>query len=206
VTEQRLSPWRIRPRFCLGLVIVLVGLAAIGAIFFYVAWRNQEDRVNAASCTNHFCLICNRFVRAADAHPDFVLPATPDTRMALSVVIPLSGDNDIPGWWVSGSASACPESFQRDRSIGYVYIGDGLRLGDVVEKNILIIFCPAENHRRTVEHCHAWNRAEWIYVHSNAEMIEEIRKAISRGESGEVPYSPRAMTVLREELAKRLKR
>ena len=36
-------------------------------------------------------------------------------------------------------------------------------------------------------------------------MIKELKKALKRGEAGEVAYSPRAMAVLREEIKKREK-
>jgi len=73
-----------------------------------------------------------------------------------------------------------------------------------VEKNILILFCPAESHRTSSEHSHAWiNRDGGICVKSNAKMIEELEHAIAEGQSGNVRYSERAMGVLRGELARR---
>lgn len=107
--------------------------------------------------------------------------------------------------WLTNSASACPESFKRDKSIGYVYVGDGLRIGDVEEKEILILFCPAENHRGYVDRPHAFDES-WKHppgISGNDRMIAELERAIARGESGEVAYSGRAMKVLRSELEKR---
>ena len=42
-----------------------------------------------------------------------------------------------------------------------------------------------------------------ICAGTNLEMIGALERAIKRGESGEVSYSPRAMAVLLEELRKR---
>ena len=96
--------------------------------------------------------------------------------------------------------SACPESFLRDGSIGYVYVGDGLRLREVMENNILILFCPAGNHDGHSDSSRGFAR---FLRYSNSELIAELERAISRGESGKVDYSERAMIVLRSEVKKR---
>ncbi|HUU11015.1 MAG TPA: hypothetical protein VM431_10820 [Phycisphaerae bacterium] len=164
------------------------------------------DHAATASCANHFIQLYHTLRTLAHEEPERTLPATGDTREALRRILKGELGQRWPEGWLYCYASACPESFDRDGSIGYVYVGDGLRLGDVEPKRILILFCPGENHRGHSEHCHAWVNSEGhICVFSNAEMIEELKRAIARGESGDVPYSARAMRVLREELAKRLK-
>ena len=191
---SRRSPW--------GLILAVVLVTCwVGAVMIT---RRSDDSVNVASCANHFIQLRGILERAAEKNPDFILPATFDTRAALSAVSKSLGDNSHDEAWLNCYASACPESYWRDRSIGYVYVGDGLGLGDVHERRILILFCPAESHRRSQEHCHGWCLPDGgICVKTNEEMIEVLEHAIARGESGNVSYSPRAMDVLREELRKR---
>ena len=96
--------------------------------------------------------------QVATAHTDFVLPSAPDTRSALFAIFGVGGQDWFGIDRLDGYGTACPESIIRDGSIGYVYIGDGLTLGDVANNNIPILFCPGENHRGSEEHCHAWHR------------------------------------------------
>jgi len=189
-------------RLVWGMVLAVLVIACwAGAV---TVTRRVDDSVYVASCANHFIQDSSVLNRAAEKNPDFMLPATSDTRAALWAVSKSLGDNSYGEEWLNGYGSACPESYWRDNSVGYVYIGDGLRLGDVKERRILILFCPAENHRGSQEHCHGWCVPDaYICVKTNAAMIEALQGAIARGESGDVSYSPRAMKVLREELRKR---
>lgn len=182
--------------------LLIVGFL-VGAYAFRFSSRARDARYTT-SCANHFIQLRMTLLFAANEYPDLHLPTTNDTRMALLAI-----SRNLPGegfqeQWMSSLGSACPESFRRDGSIGYVYVGDGLRLGDVADKNILILFCPAENHRGTTEHSHAWkNREGGICVKSNAEMITELEHALAEGQSGNVRYSSRAMDVLRREIGRR---
>jgi hypothetical protein len=179
-------------------------LAAFLAAGLFVKSRVQsrKDRLYTDSCANHLAHHALSIRLSASEHPDLVLPATPDAQTALLTIYQKGGYPQRQLDWVTSQGAACPESFLRNGSIGYVYVGDDLAWRHVEANHVLILFCPAENHRRSSEHCHllAANRQ---CVTSNAEMIERLQSAIDRGESGEVPYSPRAMAVLREELKKR---
>jgi len=180
---------RRRRLVLLGIALLALGIVAGAALVRF--WRRSYDLFYVRSCASHFIQHRHKLEIIAQDHPDVVLPpaGTPAYER-----------------WFRGYGPACPESIRRDGSIGYVYVGDGLRLGDVLDRSILVLFCPGENHRGSNEHCHAWSRAaHTICVLSNAEMVKELKRAIARGESGEVPYSPRAMAVLRQELAKRLR-
>lgn len=178
-----------------------VGLLITVAIVGTAGWRfwlhhvHKRDAFYTSSCANHFLQLRLGLSVLAEDNPDLVLPEIADTRRALSLI---STNHFGP---VDSYNSACPESYLRDKSIGYVYVGDGLRLGDVDEKEILIIFCLGENHRGTSDHGHAYAGMEMCV--SNEKMIVELDRAIARGESGEVAYSGRAMMVLRSELEKR---
>lgn len=186
--RRRLALW-------LGLLIT-VGIAGTAG------WRNwlhhvhKRDAFYTSSCANHFIQLRLGLSVLAEDNPDLVLPEIADTRRALSLI----STNHYFGP-LEGYSSACPESYLRDESIGYVYVGDGLRLGDVDEMGILVIFCPGENHRGTSDHGHAYAGMEKCV--SNEKLIAELERAIARGASGEVAYSGRAMKVLRSELEKR---
>jgi hypothetical protein len=185
--------------FSVLFLLVVGGIA--GALLFRV-WCRYYDSLWSSSCANHFIQLQVSLEMIAEGHQDLVLPQTADTRKALLYIFKMGEPS--PDWreeWLQIYGSACPESFRRSGSIGYVYVGDDLKLGDVSEKGVLVLFCPGENHRGSSDHCHAWSNG---ICKSNAEMIEELRNAIARGESGEVSYSSRAIAVLREELQKRL--
>jgi len=196
-----------------GLVCALGILACIlliGAFpWFQEGCRRRRDARDTSRCANAF----GQIESFLDIESEMQLPSTDDTRKALaevseeSFVVGYDGkDEGRKEMWdfLSNRWSACPESYRRDSSIGYVYVGDGLVLSNVWQQKILILFCPAENHRGYSEHCHAWADPVGSCVRDNAQMIKILRRAIARGESGEVRYSERAMKVLREQLAKRL--
>ena len=166
----------------------------------------KRDALYTSSCANNFKQFTLSLRMVNKIQPDLILPSTDDTRKALKEIFIKSGwDEEKNVGWVD--VQACPESYQRDKGIGFIYIGDGLKLEDVVDKNILILFCPGENHRGTSEHCHAWKTTNTgsSCISTNQEMLKELQKALKRGKSGEVAYSPRAMAVLKEEIKKREK-
>lgn len=128
--------------------------------------------------------------------PDAILPTTSDTRAALLAIAP-------SGWSRENLDSvgyACPESYATG-GIGYIYIGDGLRLGEVEGKRIPVIFCPASNHRGSVDICRAWPTAPGGI--DNREMMVVLEDALARAKSGAIPYSSRAVAVIERELAAR---
>jgi hypothetical protein len=184
-----------------GLCLLISGTVA-GLVAYRSHLRKLDVRYGR-SCANHFGFYRLGLAAATAERPGVILPSTDDTRAALSSLL----ETSLPTNWIWDYGSACPESYLRDRSIGYLYVGDGLRLGDVEEKEILILFCPAENHRgadgRANALAHSWNYPPGI--RGNDRMIAELERAIARGESGEVAYSERAMKVLRSELEKRRK-
>lgn len=187
------------------LLVVFGGLLLLSGHMIFRslrASRQASDGMYSSSCANHFIQLRMKCDLAGDGNPDLILPATEDTRVALRAICEEASERE----WLQGGGAACPESFDRDKSIGYVYIGDGLRLGDVMDRGILILFCPGENHRRGSEHCHAFPGTDWsICKGSNREMIAELEHALERGKSGGVPYSARAMAVLQREVEKRRK-
>jgi hypothetical protein len=188
------------------LIIFGLILLSIAGICSY-AWKRYRDSFNSSSCANHFIQLYLTLSMIANEHPDYILPSTDDTNAALKTIFS-AGGKDWFGWDAlqGHPGTCCPESYKKDGSIGYVYVGDGLKLKDVYEKNILIIFCPGENHRGSSEHCHAWVAADHgKCVLTNKDMIKLLKQALERGESGEVAYSPRAMAVLRVEIQKREK-
>jgi len=205
--RHRMAPRQEGGRTSFGawpsLAAVFVILVLTGT-FLHSALQDSLDSTWVTSCANHFIQHRSSLEYCAGEHPDLILLSTADTRAALSHIYRSANEVGHSDEWLGSYASACPEASHRDGSIGYVYVGDGLRLGDVAERGILILFCPAESHRRSQEHCHGWALPDGgICLKDNAAMMEVLKKAIARGESGDVAYSQRAMKVLREELRKR---
>ncbi len=184
-------------RFPIRRLVLLVTtvIACIVGSQFWRQYARKRDAHYTASCANHFLKLRMGLVVLAEDSSDLILPAIADARQALALI----SSNYFGS--LDGYNSACPESYLSDKSIGYVYVGDGLRLDEVDEKGILIIFCPGMNHRGTSDHGHAYAGREMCV--SNEEMIALLKQALARGESGEVAYSKRAMKVLRSELEKR---
>ena len=140
----------------------------------WVRYTHKRDAFYTSSCANHFLQLRMGLTVLAHENPVLILPVVGDTRSALGG---LGTDFFGP---LDGYNSACPESYLRDESIGYVYIGDGLRLGDVDEKGILVVFCPGENHRGSSDHGHAYAGMEMCV--SNEEMSAMLERAIARGD------------------------
>ncbi|HEY5955281.1 MAG TPA: hypothetical protein VIV60_01960 [Polyangiaceae bacterium] len=130
-------------------------------------------------------------------------PLDTDARAAF---VKMRQPGEQPDWWFTSVSSACPESFVHDKSIGYVFVADGLSTKTVVEQSALVFFCPADSHQRSVQHCHAViGRGELVCIKSNAEMIDLLRREIGRAKGGIVPYSTNALSQLERELAAREK-
>lgn len=210
MTLTKLTMKKILSKTLLLLVLLLAGCAntapeqeAKTVSFKDILSRppEKQDALYTASCANHFIQLKLALKMANDLKPDLKLPATDDTAKALKKIFIESGVSEKPADWVD--EQYCTESYYKKTGFGYVYIGDGIKLKDVVEKDILILFCQGENHRRTSEHGHAWKRTDGMCFKSNKEMLQELKKALKRGNSGEVKYSQRAMKVLKKEIKKR---
>jgi len=165
----------------------------------------KRDALYTSSCANHFIQLKMALIMSNKFKPDLILPSTANTVKALKRIFIESGFNEKgEAEWVE--KEYCTESYYTNTGFGYIYIGDGLKLKDVVNQNILILFCQGENHRGTSEHCHGWKLSNGgMCAKTNQEMLKELKKALKRGETGEVAYSPRAMAVLKEEIKKREK-
>lgn len=184
---------RISPKI-VGLALSLLVGGTAGGVFSYRFYLRNRDARYVSSCANHLNHLQLGLLIEANDHPDSILPSTEDTRAALSAI---SADFNNPPGWLTSYGRACPESFLGGGSIGYVYVGDGLQLGEVTDRSILILFCPGQNHRGFSDSSRSFAR---FSNRSNAEMITELERAIARGESGDVNYSARAMSVLRSQL------
>lgn len=87
--------------------------------------------------------------------------------------------------------------------IPYAWVGDGLIPGEL-PGDALLAFCPTANpYSYTHTHKLTINGRMSRGCGDTSSLIEDLEKAIARGESGEIRYSPRAMLVLRHELAAR---
>lgn len=179
-----------------GLALPILALL----LSFFCAWEfaiHDRDKSLSRNCIGHIQYVGIPLWQVAGKTPDVILPATADLKTVLLAVTPDAWDRRDVDTYVC----ACPESYMRNREIGYIYIGDGLRLGDVVEKNIPIIFCPASNHQANGRVCFGWPCGDGGM--SNEDAIALFEDALARSRSGEFSYSPRAIEVLEREIAAR---
>jgi len=192
-----------------GLLGYLFGLVFIATVAFCFYLQQEWEKLYVTSCANHFIQHRLAIQSLTGTQPNLCLPHTADTGEALYFIHNTRSSTDESyndqhlRQWLKSYGAACPESYYGDKSFGYIYVGDGLKLADVEEKKILILFCPAENHRGDQQHCHGYCGGGRYCFKTNEKMAEAIRRAIKQGENGEVAYSERAMNVLREQLQKR---
>ena len=106
--------------------------------------------------------------------------------------------------WLRSSGAACPESFWRDRSLGYVYLADGLPWKSYPdESGPLVLVCPAASHQGESQHAHAIRNGEFVCLGSNLKVISLLEAELARAGKGVTGYSSRAIDVMRRELAAR---
>src|SRR5215210_5488814 len=98
---------------------------------------------------------------------------------------PLAPEGD----WLKAFASACPESFKRDGSIGYLFLADALKVDGRVENAAIVLICPAENHQGSSEHCHAVMTTGLECLKDNAEALRLLREHLAKAANGVIRYS-----------------
>lgn len=181
--------------------MIVISVAAIVAVSFFVPlMKHEHDRRMTSSCANHAIQL--KFLVMSFVETNQYFPSTRDARSAFAK---MSHSVEGPLDSFSSYGSACPESFQRDKSIGYVFVADGLSTKTVVEHSALVFFCPAGSHQRSEQHCHAMLSDRLTCLKSNAEMIQLLRQELSRVEAGSVLYSTNAQALMARELAAREK-
>jgi hypothetical protein len=161
-------------------------------------FKGPSPEALLTSCANHTVQLRFLIMTYAERHERF--PEAADAREAVVRM------NDAGGWppdWAHSYSSACPESFLRDKSIGYVYVGSGLPTKPTTEQPALVFFCPASSHQRPEHQCFAVMVDGMRYLKSNAEMIALLRSELGRDSSSAVGYSAGARARMRRELATR---
>ncbi len=181
--------------------MIAIGVAAIVAVPFCVRFtRHRHDRHMMSSCANHAIQL--KFLVMALMAEKERFPSEGDARNAFAK---MGHAEEWPAGWLSTVSSACPESYLCDKSIGYVFVADGLSTKTAVEHSALVFFCPADSHQRSEQHCHAMLATELTCLKSNAEMIALLRREIGRARDGSVPYSTIALAQMQRELEARQK-
>src|SRR4029453_5543768 len=89
------------------------------------------------SCTNHICQLMAILRGLKESGPP--LPDAASARLAFEL---LGGDME----WLRGGGAACPEAFERSGDMGYVYVGGGITMRQLINRRPLILFCPKESH------------------------------------------------------------
>ncbi|MEI2724698.1 MAG: hypothetical protein V9H26_14500 [Verrucomicrobiota bacterium] len=160
--------------------------------------RHRHDRHMMSSCANHAIQL--KFLVMALMAEKERFPSEGDARNAFAK---MGHAEEWPAGWLSTVSSACPESYLCDKSIGYVFVADGLSTKTAVEHSALVFFCPADSHQRSEQHCHAMLATELTCLKSNAEKIALLRREIGRARDGSVPYSTIALAQMQRELEAR---
>ena len=151
-----------------------------------------------SSCANHAIQL--EFLVRAFVEKEGCFPSERDARSALAK---MSHPDEWPAGWLSSYGSSCPESFLRDQSIGYVFVADGLSAKAAKEQSALVLFCPADSHQRSEQHCYVMLTDGLRCLKSNAEMVQSLRRELNRASAGSVPYSTNAQALMERELAAR---
>jgi hypothetical protein len=176
--------------FTLTLAVAFVAIASGGC----------EDRSTfySSSCANHAIQLMEGvrwFLRKKEP-----FPKESDARKAFSLML---GPEEAANLGLDGPGAACPEAFRRDRSMGYIFLADGLQFRAERSDPPLVFICPAESHQGSDQHCHACKGGELECLQTNPDMIALLEREIARGERGAVHYSPRALECMRREAESR---
>src|SRR5688572_18310697 len=115
------------------ILLLAIILTTVGALVLRQL-RREHDQCMTSSCANHINLIS--FIVHSFNEREERLPSETDTRKVLEA---MSQPDDNPPEWLDSYGSACPESFERDGSIGYVFVGDGLSTKIAKEQLALIL-------------------------------------------------------------------
>ena len=184
------------------MAMLVIGVAVVVAIPILLRQAgHRHDQHMTSSCANHAIQL--RFLVLAFVDREQRFPLETDARTAF---VKMREPGEQPDWWFTSFSSACPETFLHDKSIGYVFVADGLPTKTAVEQSALVFFCPADSHQRSEQHCHAVvGRGELVCIKSNAEMIALLRREIGRAKGGIVPYSTNALSRMERELHAREK-
>jgi hypothetical protein len=182
------------------LALLIIGVAVVVAVPVVIRKNAQRrDQHMTSSCANHAIQL--RFLVMTFVEKQGQFPSESDTRSALAR---MSQPSEHPSGWLTSVSSACPESFLRDKSIGYLFVADGLPTKSAVESSALVLFCPADSHQGSQQHCHAVvGHGELVCIKSNAEMMDLLRREIGRAKQGMVPYSSNAVSTMERELKSR---
>jgi hypothetical protein len=170
----------------------------VAASLFVHLLRQRHDRHMTSSCANHAIQL--EFLVRSFVEKEGCFPSESDARSALAK---MSHPDEWPAGWLSSYGSSCPESFLRDQSMGYVFVAHGLSAKAAKEQSALVLFCPADSHQRSEQHCHAVLADGLRCLKSNAEMVQLLRRELGRARAGSVPYSTNAQALMERELATR---
>jgi hypothetical protein len=192
----------VNPRRKGLLALGVVGLA-IGAGIFYNKWKTDRERRFTSQCANHAIQHMFTFRILLDGEQTYQFSSETNARLALA---PITENVKTPeGDWLDSFWSACPESFERDRSIGYLFLAESLEVDEKEENAAIILICPAENHQGSSEHCHAVMSSGLECLTNNLVALEMLRSHLARAESGVIKYSTNAQMVMRREIEAREK-
>jgi hypothetical protein len=184
--------------FAIAGIVILA--SAIGGPVAYRKFREAKESRFTSGCANH----ANHHALglAGVLHDNRVIKFSSETNTR--TVLEQNKININLPQWLYEYGSACPESFYRDKSIGYLFFADALEITDDPEKDTLVLICPAENHHGSSEHCHAvLSNGRTKCLKSNVAALEVLREHLGKATNEIIPYSTNARTLMRREIAAR---
>lgn len=180
-----------RRRLVCSALLLLAGGG--GYVFVYRDWHQRYHHWYHGSGCNHAInrtlWMTHDAVERRDGRP---MPVTTDSNQAIDALMQGNANWEAP-WDFH-----CPVEFYKGP---FIYTGAGLALRPnmaMFNPGPLIWICPSQ-HRG---HCHIvrWPQKECI---NGEEVVEVLAEEVRRGESGEVPYHPDALALMREQLQAR---
>ncbi|MBI3986116.1 MAG: hypothetical protein HY343_04315 [Lentisphaerae bacterium] len=212
--------WSLKPVTVIALFIALVfcfvavfasrkfrwgmpvsALVLLSLLLFYRHIIIQSRGSSACgSCANHMHHICSYFTQWAEFDKPSASTRLPNSTefqdfldMLATNGYPHLKDQNCAGYRLSTLKT------------GYAFVGGGLSLNTVIEKQPLLAFCDAACHPKPFDRLqHAMIGTGSTPDGGNTdELVALIKNAIRQAQSGEVPYSLEAVEVMKEQLRKR---
>jgi hypothetical protein len=184
----------------IGLIVVT---AAVCGIWLNRVLRTKREQQFTSQCANHAIQHKFTFIKLLSEKQEYQFSAETNARLALA---PITQPVKTPERdWLNSFWSACPESYERDKSIGYLFLADSLAVNEDMKDPAVILICPAENHQGSSEHCHAVMTSGLECLTNNLEALELLREHVKKATDGTIKYSANAQAVMAHEIQEREK-
>lgn len=183
-------------------VVVVLFISALPFAVNYYSKSKQisKKRYNYAKCGGNMHQLSIIITKFCNDSSNLNFPKTTNTKKAFMEIMKHLGRSDEVQEWLS--YYGCPDTYPK---FGYVYVGDGIKFDEILEKEdeLPLLFSPAESH--TVLGCNLITLSGQKKFISQQECILLFEKILDDEEKGTSLYSPDAIEVIKLELSKRKK-